>query len=377
MERISPFSMKDFSRLAVSVIQVISIVSLMVCTIACSSPDEETVIVDVTPLVKAGNLEEAEKQLVQSLARFPRNPDLLYNLASVQRMQGEIFNARRSIEKARAASPKNNAINLLRVELTLDTGRIQEAWDQFNALDPTGRQTVRAQHTLGVIHASMGNWQTAEGSFRAAIGLGDESTAAKAALVFVILKQGRTEEGKKLLQEAETQNDGSSNTLRQLAECYLLLGDAEKTLPLAKQLTERNSSDARNWSLTGRAQVILLRFGEAESSFTRAIVSPNATLWTRVQYAEMLFASRREDEALVQAIEAERLLKEMNLPATNPSLYNLLATLYGRTGQLLLAQKYLDLSYQVEKRQKNVKALLRQLSDYIDNPPDENNPESP
>lgn len=373
--------MKDFSR-GVAPVTLFTLVLTLVCAVSCSSPEREVVTVDVTSLIQQGNYQDAANQLIQSLAKHPNNPDLLYNLAAVQRLQGKIFDARRTIDKAYTADLDDNDINLLRVELTLDAGRTQEAWDQFNAMSQEGRRTVRAQHTLGVIHASMGNWQTAEGSFRAAIGLGDESPSAKAALAFVILKQGRIDEGKKLLEEAESQNDNSSNTLRQLAESYLMIGEADKALDLAQQLIERSDNDARNWSLTGRAQVILLRFGEAESSFTRAITLPNYTLWTRVQYAEMLFANRREDEALAQAIEAERQLKDMNLPVTNPSLYNLLATLYARNGQLLLAQKFLDLSFQVEKRQKNVNALVHQLTEYIENPQADNpqtnqNPQSP
>ncbi|MGC9328970.1 MAG: hypothetical protein ACP5I1_15145, partial [Candidatus Hinthialibacter sp.] len=96
--------------------------------------------------------------------------------------------------------------------------------------------------------------------------------------------------------------------------------------------------------------------------------------------AEMLYASHREDEALAQATDAETQISNMNLPIMNPSLYNLLAALYAKNDQMLLAQRFLNRSMQIDPTQPKVREILQRLSAPL--PPDgsenseENQPQS-
>ena len=106
----------------------------------------------------------------------------------------------------------------------------------------------------------------------------------------------------------------------------------------------------------------LLNFGDAETAFTRALACPNTSPWIQVQYAEMLYASQREEEALAQATDAEMRIAKLNNPARNPSLYNLLATLYAKHGQTLLAQRYLNQSYQIDPSQSQIQEILNKIT---------------
>ena len=114
--------------------------------------------------------------------------------------------------------------------------------------------------------------------------------------------------------------------------------------------------------MIGRAELTLLAFGEAESTFTRALACPNSTPWNLVEYANMLFAAQREDEALQKALEAEEKITARGERITNPHLYNLLATLYARRNQLHLAQQYLQQSLDVDFSQTKVRSLLDKLN---------------
>lgn len=328
----------------------------------CSSQPGETKIIDVTPLVEQGRLDEAAAEITRAMAEHPNHPGLLYNLAAIQHLQGKLDTALRTLERALQLAPQDDGIQLLMVDLLIESGDPQKAWDVFHGMSEAKRQEARPQYTLGIINSRLGNWTNAENCFRAAAGLGESSGAAKAALAFVTLKQGRLEEGKAYLLEAETVKNKSPETIRQIAESQLLIGQAAPARDLARKLAERNPNDARNWSLLGRSEMILLNFGEAESAFTRALNSPNATPWTQVEYAEMLFAARREDESLAQAAEAESRLDAQNVPLRNPALYNLLATLYADNGQTLLARKYLLRSLQADGSQAKVRHLLQKFN---------------
>lgn len=320
-------------------------------------------MVDVAPLIAEGRLDEAVATLSDALSRAPRQTDLLYNLAQAQRLQGRHDEARRTALKAAEISPGDDEVHLLLAEIHLELGEIMEVNNRFNRVSSEGRSTPRAQYLLGILSTHLGDLRQAEAALRSAIDLGDASASAKAALAYVVIAQGRVEEGKALLQQAETTPDQSSAAIRQLAECYLKLGDAQRALTLARSLEPEQRNDAQLWALIGRSNVKLLRFGESESAFTRALAAPNATPWHQVQYAEMLFAAQREGEALNQALAAEERLSTLRQPMRDPSLYNLLATLYARRDQGLLAHRYLQMSLRIDSQQPVAQRLMREMQE--------------
>ncbi|MBN2329866.1 MAG: tetratricopeptide repeat protein [Candidatus Omnitrophica bacterium] len=335
--------------------------SLLVLS-ACSEKPQDVRVIDVNPLLAEGKLEEAAQEITRALAEYPNNVDLLYNLASIQRLQEKLDTARATLTKALSIKPDDDDANFLLTEILIQIGKVQEAWDRFHMLSDMYRRRPLAQYTLGVIHARLGNWQNAEGCFRAAVELGDKTAAAKSALAFVTCKQGRLNEGRAYLTEAETADDPTPAAMSQMAESYLILEQVQKARDIARQLTQRYPSDAHYWALLGRTEMKLLNFADSESAFTRALTCPNANPWVQIQYAEMLYASHREDEALAQATDAETQISRMNLPILNPSLYNLLAALYAKNDQMLLAQRFLNRSLQIDPTQPRIREILQKLS---------------
>ncbi len=352
----------DYTDISLKNFFIIIPLFMVIFCISCMNDPVNLKKIDITKLVEQGKLDEAASQLTRYLAEYPNDADLLYNLAVIQKLQGNLDTAERTLKKVLSLSAKDDAANFLLIEIYIATGNVQIAWDNFHKLSESFRQKARPQYTLGVIHAMLGNWQNAEGCFRTAIQLQKDFNAAKAALAFVVCKQGRLDEGKAFLQEAENLVINTPDAYGQIAECHLMLGQAQKSRDIARSLVEKNASDASLWALIGRAEMILLNFGESESAFTRALTSPNATPWTQVQYAEMLFAAHREDEALAQAIDAETHISSLKLPIRNPSLYNLLATLYAKNGQILMAQQFLNRSYQIDPKQVKVRKLLEEIT---------------
>lgn len=328
---------------------------------SCSQPQPQTVTLDVTELIRSGNHAEATAKLQEALVSHPRDPILLYNLALIQRQQNRLADALLTISKAQNNAPEDDAINMLYTDILLESGKEQEAWDQFMKIGEQGRQSRQGQFLQGIILSRMGDYQQAESALRAAMALGDQSAITQAALAFVVLKLGRVDEAQDLLKTAEAAQGASTDAQRQIAETYLSIGDAQKAKEIAKKLIEANANDARLYTLLGKAEMILLQFGESESAFTRALACPNATPWTQVAYAEMLFAVKREDESLMQALKAEEKITFSREPMRDPKLYNLLATLYARKSQPLLAHKYLNLSLQVEPMQPRVKELVQKM----------------
>lgn len=331
---------------------------------ACSPPPEGRETLDVNGLIRENRLEEASDIVAKALANNPRDPALLYNQAAIHRHMGELLEARELAGRAmRHAGGDGGDIRLLQAELALDFGAVDEAWQHYQALDDSTRNSPRGLLVYGLILSNRKDWLQAAAVLRSSLDRGGETPAKLAALAFAQLKSGKPEEAKTLLNRAEQSADGSPSALRQIAECHLAMANATRAREIAAELANRGPNDARVWSLLGRAEMILLRFGEAESAFTRALASPNATPWTTVEYAMMLFAARREDEALAKASEAETQLRERGRPAEDPSLFNLLATLYARKGQWLLAHQYLERSFRIDPNQAKVRELMNSLNE--------------
>lgn len=343
---------------------------------ACSNEPKEVRTINVNSLVAQGKLDEAANEITRALAEYPNHADLLYNLATIQRLQGNFDTAQRTLSKVLAGAPNDDDANYLMTEILIDSGKVQEAWDRFHTISESFRQKARPQYTLGIINSLMKKWQNAENCFRAAIGLGDNSASVKSALAFAACKQDRQEEGKAYLMEAETAPGSTPESMSQIAECHLLLEQAQKARDIAQKLTQQRPNDARYWSLLGRAEMKLLNFADAEIAFTRALACSNATLWIQVHYAEMLFAANRENEALAQAANAETRVAAMKIPLLDPALYNLLATLYAKSGQIELAKRFLNRSLQIDPAQTQINEILRKFSSNRisaqDTPPPEN-----
>ncbi len=334
----------------------------LVIPFSCNQSNTNLSVIDITPYIEEDNLNEAARILLKAQIEHPNDADLLYNLAVVRRLQGKITDAKNMIEKAHQLAPDKDAIKMLMAEILLEIGNAEAAWDYFQTVSEEGRHRSHSQYILGSIYAQMQDWQQAQGCFQAAIELDQRNTTAKAALAIVLVNLGKENQAEAILAEIENPPGKSLQATKQIAEAYLALGDAKKAYDLAYPLTNEYSMDAELWSLIGRAELILLHFSEAESAFTRCLASTNANPWNRVEYAEMLFAAKREDEALAQATEAETTLERSGIPIKNPKLYNLLATLYARRGQMLLAHKYLKKSLQIDQTQHQVKELLTKIT---------------
>jgi tetratricopeptide (TPR) repeat protein len=336
---------------------------------SCGSNQPVSKTVDVTQLVDDERYDEAVTLLEQALTDHPTNPDLLYNLASVEYLQNKLSQARDTALKALAYAQNDDGILLLLAEIALDVGRVQEAWDRLLALSQEGRQSANAQLLLGSLHAQQQEWAQAEEAFRIANQLGAPAAMVKASLAYVLLQQQKNVEGQAVLTDADAMLKKSENALRQIAECYLLLKNGQEAKRIAYSLHPEQQNDARLWSIIGRANLLMLSFGEAESAFTRALASQNTTPWNLVEYAVMLVSANREDEALQKAVEAEELLNQSLTRVTNPAIYNLLATIHAKQGQAIAAQQYLERSLAVEPNQPKVQELLFQLTEPVSSEP--------
>ena len=340
---------------------VIFHIALGLLCAACGPSQQTADSIDVTALVKARQYEDASEIISKALSENPRNVDLLYNFALIQRLTGDYTESRRNAVRALELSPGDDDVLLLLAELGVLEGETKPAWDRLNQMSASARNKPRSLYLSSVIQMQMGSLSEAEGSLRKSISLGDVTPLTKATLAYIKIQQGKIEEGKAYLAESESASEKSDDAIRQIAVCRLELGQAQNALSLAKRLDPESKRDANLWALIGRAHLALLDFGEAESAFTLALVCPNSSPWHRAQYAEMLFAAQREDEALTQAQAAEEGLLRSGTPIHSPSLYNLLATLYARKDQMLPAHKYLQLSLSTDSNQSKVKELLNRF----------------
>lgn len=340
-------------------------IGLVLFVSACSKAPAQAVSVDVSQWIAENRLDEAAEHIKNALIQKPRDPNLLYNQSVIKRLQGQLVEARGEASKALSYAPNDSSIKLLMVELALEFSETDDALELFQTLPAEIRSQPRALVINGVIYSQQRKWQEAAVLFQNAIDQGDRSLAALAALANAYAQQGKADQAKLALQQAEALQPANPDDIRQIAECYLALSDAQKARELAMPIASIRDNDARIWSLIGRCEMILLRFSESESAFTRALASPNTTPWHLVEYAMMLFAAQREEEALAKAAAAESQLMSQGVQIHNPTLYNLLATLYARDHQWLLANRYLTQSIQIDNNQPKVRELLAKVKHHF------------
>src|SRR5262249_37846712 len=85
-------------------------------------------------LAQQGNFAEAERQLREAITRFPREPDLLVNLAQVQRATHRSSEALATLERCVQLAPRHTGYRVTRALARLELGEVQAAHAELDQL---------------------------------------------------------------------------------------------------------------------------------------------------------------------------------------------------------------------------------------------------
>jgi adenylate cyclase len=147
-------------------------------------------------------LAQAEEYAKTGIALAPNEADIYASLGFVVRFRGDFEGSLSACEMALSLNPNNVFALLTRAEVTMFLGRPRDALSDFERamrLDPGfAHQTMQY---LGIAHLLLGNFTTAEMTFRQRIALSPNTDNARAMLASVLGHLGEIEEAKQLWQE--------------------------------------------------------------------------------------------------------------------------------------------------------------------------------
>jgi len=138
-----------------------------------------------------GNFESAREHFELALERDPTNSEAWFNCANALQSLGRINEAQEALRKAASHAPQRADIRSALGVLMYRTGRLQEAVDVLeNVPDPD----TACLGNLGLVYASLGQLDLAEGAYRRALRLDNSNASLHGNLSSVLYRQGRLDE---------------------------------------------------------------------------------------------------------------------------------------------------------------------------------------
>jgi Flp pilus assembly protein TadD len=186
-----------------------------------SKPSEQAqvVLAEGQVLRDAGKQEEAFKLLKDGVAKFPTNPDLLYDYALLAEKTGRLDVMEKSLREVIQQAPDNHhAYNALGYSLAERNVRLQEALELIDKAMKMAPGDPFIMDSMGWVQFRLGNLNAAEAQLRQAYALRSDPEIA-VHLGEVLWQKGQKADAQKLWREArakDPKNDTLRNTLARL-----------------------------------------------------------------------------------------------------------------------------------------------------------------
>jgi tetratricopeptide (TPR) repeat protein len=190
-------------------------------TLTPAEPAEQAqvVLTEAQVLREAGRVPEAYKLMETAAARFPSNPDLLYDFALLAEKVGQLDVMEKTLRAVMVQAPDNHhAYNALGYSLAERNVRLPEAYALIDKALKMAPGDPFIMDSMGWVQFRMGNLKEAEAELRKAYALRSDPEIA-VHLGEVLWHGGRKAEAQKLWRDAQAkdpQNDALKSTLARL-----------------------------------------------------------------------------------------------------------------------------------------------------------------
>lgn len=242
-------------------------------------------------IYEANNLAGLARQCyLRAHALQPAEPRWSYHLALLDVHEGRLETAEVRLRRVLSLTEWVPARYRLG-KLLLETGRLEEAREQFEKVREALPHQPAGYYGLGLVHRAQGDLESAERAFQEALRRLPSSPFVHQALGNVYRRMGRAEEAQRHL--ARAAQHGPFATLAEITDpwadeiltryrvslmdriflCEDLLGLRQPSvaLPILQELAQRYPENGRVWNLMGEAYMQLEQFGEAVRCYREAL----------------------------------------------------------------------------------------------------------
>jgi tetratricopeptide (TPR) repeat protein len=177
--------------------------------------------VEAQLLTEAGKKAEAYALMEKAAAKYPKNPDLLYDFALMAERAGRVDVMEKTLRRVMAQAPDNqHAYNALGYSLAERNVRLPEALQLIRKAQEMAPNDPFIMDSMGWVHYRMGNLDEAEAQLRRAYELRADADIA-VHLGEVLFKKGNKEDALALWRAAQAKdprNDSLRTTLARLKQ---------------------------------------------------------------------------------------------------------------------------------------------------------------
>ncbi len=243
-----------------------------------------------------GRTGETEQYLAEILKQEPANEQALSMLVNLFLADGRLPRAITVAEAGRGAAPANNGIAALLADLYVRNNEPKRALDLVEAAQkdqalspPLVLARARAQVALGML-------RDAQEGFRMMLASNPGDTAARRALVDIMLRDNSAESARALLRDGLAATPGQPVLLQTLVAIDLREGGPEKALATLADLQRDTRSLPGTRGLKGDILMTANRFAEAAQAYVDDLnTAPRSDLMLRAVGA--MNAGGRQSEA--------------------------------------------------------------------------------
>jgi cellulose synthase operon protein C len=175
-------------------------------------------------------LKQAKTQLDVLRDKLPNSPDTHEAWANYYSAQNQLGQAITEMQQAISLDPNRSESYLLLALLQLRAGLADQAEVNFKKATEVDPKAMNAQLALGGFYQSRNRLPEAEQQFRHAIEVDPKNPGPRAALVRLLMQEGKKSETEALLQQTKKDLPDNSEGYRMLGDFYFATGNTDKAL---------------------------------------------------------------------------------------------------------------------------------------------------
>lgn len=190
-------------------------------------------------------LKQAKPHLDLLREKQPNTPETHEAWAYYELAQKNLGQAIQEAQQAIALDPSRSKSYLLLALIQLQSNMTDQAEASYKKAIQVDPKSVDAQLLLGVFYTSQNRLAEADQQFKHAIETDPKSPAPRAALVPVLVKEGKKDEAESFLRQTKKDLAGNPEGYRMLGDYYYAVGDLDKALTEFATLNDEHPKDVR------------------------------------------------------------------------------------------------------------------------------------
>ena len=183
---------------------------------------------DGTPSADAFKQAKAHLDLLRD--KQPNNPETHEAWANYYAAQNNLTAAMQEVQQTITLDPSRSESYLLLALLQLRSNMTDQAEASFKKAVQTDPNAMNAQLALGGFYQSHNRPAEAEQQFRHAIDLNPKDSAPRAALVRLLMQEGKRDEAEAFLRQTKKDLSDNPEGYRMLGDFYFAVGDLDKAV---------------------------------------------------------------------------------------------------------------------------------------------------